>query len=622
MPTERTKQDGVDRRTYLAAIAAAGAGSLAGCQGTKSNSNTSGSSSANGNNANTSGSGNGKQGERVPQLKYEFTTGLGNYSEVQKNVANILSKNLKDRLGVPMKPAATEATTMWQQQIHDKRTAHLFGGGFAPNPNGLDPNFFMSLYHIRYAGSENGFNKTQYHNCKFSNFAEKQFFATSKKERKKLVQQNMEEFSKDVATITTFPVVGYSAINTDQVVADEKLIGQSGPGGYNYKFFVGMQAKGNTTPSVQISTTPLSTSVFPLLSALLYQGYWSNLVYSPLMQWDQNFNLGPALAKSHEINNGFKEIVFHLRDQKFTNGDPVTAEDVVYTYQLYNTKYTGYGAAAKRPKGSKVEAVDDKTVKFTFPKPNPVFLQSGVPANYGILNKAQWDKRLNGKFSNLSNMKLPAGEMIGSGPFTVKKFKTNTVLELEPRTDHFQTPNQGLILKAYTGTQAAYRAFKNGKVSVFGNASGSMYREIKKKDNRWARAATGFSIGSISPQMSFPPFQFREMRLAASQAFDRREANQVAVHGDSNPQLYCNYVAPSHPWWPENHKGLTKISPSAKGSKETARKTLKDAGYTWDSNGRLRYPADKDLTPAWPEGKSPMDFPKKWPCVKTIPKGY
>jgi len=511
---------------------------------------------------------------------------------------------------------------MWQEHMHDSRKAHLYASGFAPNPNGLDPNFFLSLYHLRYAGNRDGYNKSQYANCEFADLAEEQYFATSLEEREDLVQQTMERFSEDIVEINTFPLVGYTSINTDQVVPDEDLIGEAGPGGFNYTFMQNVEAKGDTTPSLDVATAALNSTVHPLLTTIVYHGYWSNLVYSPLMKWDQNYNITTDLAESQEINDDFTEITYTLKDQTFSNGDPITAEDVVFTYDLYNTSYDGFGASNNFADATEITAVDEKTVRFSFGDSNPTFVGSGVPTNYGILHKGQWEDLLDGDFSNLQNVNLPADEIVGSGPYTVSNFEPNTILQLEPREDHYNTPNQGLNLRAYTSTQAAYRAFQEGDLSVFVNPSGSMIEEIAQKDNRWTRTSNAFTIGSIAPQMSFPPFQFREMRLAASQAIDRREANAVAVNGNAEPQLHSNYVSPSHPWYPEDHEGLTKIAPSPTGSQEVARQTLRDAGYTWDDDGNLRYPADKDLTPQWPQGDSPMDYPDEWPCVETIPDTY
>lgn len=616
--------DGVDRRTYLAAIAGAGAAGLAGCSeddGTSSPSDG-GSTPSDGSGSPSDGSSGNQQGERVPELVYEFTTGLGNWSAVEQSTANIASTNITERLGVPVTARAKEATTMWQEHIHDSRNAHLYASGWAPNPAGLDPNLFMSLYHIQYAGNVDGYNKSQYASCEFSNLAEEQYFAADPQERRDLVHQAMGVFSDDVVEITTFPLVGYTGVNTDHLVIDDELIGEQGPGGYNYNFMTGFESKIDGPVSLNVATAVLNTTVHALLTAPLYHGYWASLVYSPLMKYDQNYNLVTDLAADFEVAKEFKEVTFTLKDHTFTNGDPVTAEDVVFTYDLYNTQYDGFGAANDMAQGSEVTAIDEKTVQFTFEQSQPTFMRGGGTTFYGILPKSLWQEKLGGDFSNLPNMELAVDEIVGSGPFKPTSFEANTILQLTPNEDHYNPGTHDFNLRAYTSPQAAYRAFQQGNLSIFGNASGSMAREIEKKDNRYVNTGETFTMGSIAPQMSFPPFQFREMRLAASQAINRREANTVALHGDSTPMLHSNFVAPSHPFYPDNHEGLTKIAPSPTGSKEAARKTLEDAGYTWDDEGRLRYPSDKDLTPPWPQGEKPMDYPEKWPCVETIPEGY
>ncbi len=600
MVQDTDRENSVDRRTYLAAIASAGAASIAGCA------------------MNGDGS-DGDHGERVAELLYMFTTGLGNWSSVEQSVANTASKNMSERLGLKVSPTAKESTTLWQEQIHDERTAHLYASGFAPNPSGLDPNFFMELYHIRYAGNRDGFNKPHYHSCEFSSLAEEQYFSANEDERADLIQQAMETFSNDIPEITTFPLVGYSAINTNQVVDDDELLGEMGPGGYNYNFMINMEAKTDQTPSLDVATAALNTTVHPQLTTIAYHGYWANLVYSPLMKWDQNYNLVTELAENYEVTNEFKEVTMTLKDHAFTNGEPVTAEDVVYTYDLYNTDYDGFGASNEMQ--GTVEAVDERTVRFSFDVSNPTFLRGGGLTAYGILPKAHWQERM-GEPENLPNMDLPLDEIVGSGPYIPTNFEPNTILQLTPNEDHYNTPNQDLNLRAFTSTQAAYRAFQEENLSIFLNANGTMAEEIEQQDNRSVDQVEAYTIGSIAPQMSYPPFQFREFRLAASQAIDRREANAVAVRGNSTPMLHSNFVAPSHPFYPDDHEGLTKIAPSPTGNEEVARETLSDAGYTWDSDGRLRYPEDKDLTPKWPQGESPMDHPDEWPCVENIPEGY
>ena len=98
----------------------------------------------------------------------------------------------------------------------------------------------------------------------------------------------------------------------------------------------------------------------------------------------------PRLAESWEVNDDFTEFIFHLRqDAKFASGNPVTAQDVVFSWnRLLNVA----GAPAFNLDGvGKVEAVDDYTVKVSTavgddgkPQPLPQFLSSACNPSLGI----------------------------------------------------------------------------------------------------------------------------------------------------------------------------------------------------------------------------------------------
>ncbi|MEO5741739.1 MAG: peptide ABC transporter substrate-binding protein [Vicinamibacterales bacterium] len=96
----------------------------------------------------------------------------------------------------------------------------------------------------------------------------------------------------------------------------------------------------------------------------------------------------PALAERWEPNADNSEFTFHLRDAKWSNGDPITAHDFVYSLRrglapafAARTAYLAYyikGAQAYNEGKGKAEdvgvtAVDDRTVKYTLAQPVPFF---------------------------------------------------------------------------------------------------------------------------------------------------------------------------------------------------------------------------------------------------------
>lgn len=94
-------------------------------------------------------------------------------------------------------------------------------------------------------------------------------------------------------------------------------------------------------------------------------------IYSTLVRVDsEGTGLVPDLAKSWDISDDGTVYTFHLRDAKFSNGDPVTAEDLAYSWGQALT--SGYAFAYEAV--DKVEPLDDKTVKITLKEPFSPFM--------------------------------------------------------------------------------------------------------------------------------------------------------------------------------------------------------------------------------------------------------
>jgi peptide/nickel transport system substrate-binding protein len=73
-----------------------------------------------------------------------------------------------------------------------------------------------------------------------------------------------------------------------------------------------------------------------------------------------------------------------------------------------------------------------------------------------------------------------------------------------------------------------------------------------------------------------------------------------------------SYFTSAHPWYPEDEVYQATDDPT--GDVEQAKQILRDAGWGWDDDGNLRYPADADLSPRWPKGEYPNED-NGFPCV-------
>lgn len=193
--------------------------------------------------------------------------------------------------------------------------------------------------------------------------------------------------------------------------------------------------------------TEMSGNFNPAYYSSAYDGHVVDMVFDPLITVDVDGNFIPSACKDWEFSKDGKEITFHMRDDmKFSDGEKVTADDVVFTYMiLADPSYTGrYGSYVKDmvdyeaySKGETkdfkgVVKVDDYTVKFCFAKSQRINLQS---CGMGIMPEhyygANWEQ------GDTSSIEAITTTPIGSGPYTLDKFEEAQFVSLKRNPDYY-----------------------------------------------------------------------------------------------------------------------------------------------------------------------------------------
>jgi peptide/nickel transport system substrate-binding protein len=166
----------------------------------------------------------------------------------------------------------------------------------------------------------------------------------------------------------------------------------------------------------------------------------ASLIIEPLARYDQNGNLVPFIAEEIPTlaNGGVSEdlttITWKLKPGiLWSDGSAVTSADVVFTYEYCTHPEGGCAQLAKFDGVTKVEALDERTVKVTFgaAKPNPYgpFVGGQSP----ILQKAQFENCVGSKAPECTDANFGP---IGTGPFKVVEFRTNDVIQLEANPNY------------------------------------------------------------------------------------------------------------------------------------------------------------------------------------------
>ncbi|MBM4177223.1 peptidoglycan-binding protein [Candidatus Gribaldobacteria bacterium] len=143
------------------------------------------------------------------------------------------------------------------------------------------------------------------------------------------------------------------------------------------------------------------------------------IIFSGLMKYDENGKLTPDLAESYEIKNENKNFEFVLKDALWHDGQPITADDIVFTVDLIqNPEYQS--PLRIKLSGILVEPLSTNKVVFKLPKPYPAFLET---LTFKILPKHIF-KDL--PYNNFSLTLASKDYLIGSGPFGLEKISQDS----------------------------------------------------------------------------------------------------------------------------------------------------------------------------------------------------
>jgi peptide/nickel transport system substrate-binding protein len=239
----------------------------------------------------------------------------------------------------------------------------------------------------------------------------------------------------------------------------------------------------------------------------------------------------PSLAESWTQSKDGLVYEFVLRKNvKFHNGDPVTAEDVKFTFERYK------GAAAKllHDRVREVQIVDPGRVRFHLKEPWPDFMTFYGTSATG----AAWivPKKYVEKVGDDGFKKAP----IGAGPYRVVSFTPGVELVMEAFEGYWRkVPSvKRLVFRSMPDETTRAAALKAGDVDIVYLLSGPLAEEVKRTPGLRLAAAMPPGVVFLDlPEQWDPKSPWHDVRVrqAAGYALDRAGLNQAETLGLSRP---------------------------------------------------------------------------------------
>jgi peptide/nickel transport system substrate-binding protein len=238
--------------------------------------------------------------------------------------------------------------------------------------------------------------------------------------------------------------------------------------------------------------------------------------------------VAPSLAESWQVSADGRVYDFTLRKGvKFHNGDPLTAEDVKFSFE----RYRGASAKALKDRVAAVETPDALHVRFRLKNPWPDFMTF-----YTAASGAGWivPKKYVDKVGDDGFKKAP----VGAGPYKFVSFTPGVELVMDAFEGYWRkSPNvKRLVFKVISDETTRLAALKRGEVDVVYSIRGELAEELQRTPGLTLKPTVIQSpqwVSMLDQWDPKSPWYDRRVRLAANLAIDRKAINDAITLGHS-----------------------------------------------------------------------------------------
>ena len=341
------------------------------------------------------------------------------------------------------------------------------------------------------------------------------------------------------------------------------------------------------------------TNTIGSLNPLLLNGgeinkYATGLMFLPLMELDADLNFEGMLADSITTEDN-KNFIVHIDDAAtWSDGTPVTADDVVYTALrlaspvIGNTAmmyyvFEGVGDDGFVEEGAEsidgIQKVDDKTVQFTTKEEMPITTFENSYARYLLtLPKHVIEQYSEEELSTADWFNHPD---VVSGPFIVTDFDVDHYISYEANKDYWKGAPKidKLNIKIVDGSQL-YAGLQSGEIDITQQTMSDIpqedYESVEALDNVDVVYGSPVTNQSVFIQTKNGPDV--KVRQAMLYAIDRQQILEELLNGHG--EIVDGFLSSASPFYDDS---LTPVSYDP----EKAKALLEEAG--WDGSQTIRF---------------------------------
>lgn len=284
----------------------------------------------------------------------------------------------------------------------------------------------------------------------------------------------------------------------------------------------------------------------PLYAESSYDIYINEAIFDPLLDMDAEGNPIPGIAEKWEISDDGLNYTFHLKKGvKFSDGTPVTADDIEFSYYvLLDPSYDGpMDAISMAIKGWEaynkgtattvegIKVIDPQTIKFTLDKPNASTIYGFTSYSGHIMSKAYYGKDY--KKGNTDSIKALNRKPMGCGAYKLVSYKEGVEADLVANENYWKgAPKiKNLIYKA-TNEQTRIQMLTSGETDIDEvTVNTKNVQQLKDAGFLNIQMYPTNGYGYIGMNVALPQFSDKKVRQALAYGLNRKQIVDTVYKG-------------------------------------------------------------------------------------------
>ena len=464
---------------------------------------------------------------------------------------------------------------------------NLVFSSWGDRPERLDPNTFLFIPFHSSQSVKGGENRMGFKNDEYDRLVEEQAKTMDINKRRSLVYKAQEILADEAVTCVQWFKNNILFYNKDRFTGFVSMPGEGiasewspmlvEPITSDKTLRMGITEEPQVPNPLAITTTPgvaLIRNVFDRLVRIGTDGI-------PKPHMAESFNIVSDTVIDFKLREGLK----------WHDGEPVTAEDVEFTFDYYQKWTVPFFKPWVDPI-KKVTATGPLTFRFELHEPFaplmagtlgqlfiiPKHIWKDVPEKMGLQHPDEWTDT--------------SKTMIGSGPFKLEHWRRGEEILLSKHHGYFMEPKiDSMLFIMYGNIDAVVGSLEQNQIDTHQNFPPLWPTQIEQLskcphlEKALAPPSIGFNYFSFNIRK--PPFDDKALRKILMYAVDYDVMIETIFAGNATPGGPGRIITPTN----EAYYNPDIDVPSFNLSK--ARELLSEAGYRWDSKGRIHYPEDK-----------------------------